>query len=71
LIFIFTIFLAKIFLKADFLPPIDTNNIFVNIKFDSSITLKENKKITAQIATKIDNYFKENKGLLEYQNINI
>ncbi len=73
LLFFATILLASKFLKADFLPPVDTNNIYVNIKFDSDVTLNENKKITAKIANIIDKYFskKEHSWLLAYQNINI
>ncbi|MDD2870457.1 MAG: efflux RND transporter permease subunit [Candidatus Gracilibacteria bacterium] len=71
LLFFITIGIASQFLKADFLPPTDTNNIYVNLKFSSDITLEENKKIVSDISYKIDNYFKENKGLLAYQGINI
>ena len=72
-IFFITILFASQFLKADFLPPIDTNNIYVNIKYSPDTNFKENKEITANIANKIDKYFKkeENKWLLDYQNINI
>ena len=72
-IFFITILFAFQFLKADFLPPIDTNNIYVNIKYSPDTNFKENKEITANIANKIDKYFKkeENKWLLDYQNINI
>ncbi len=73
MLFIFTIWLASQFLRADFLPPVDTNNIYVNLKYTSDTTFNENKKITASIAEKIDSYFWEekNKNLLAYQNINI
>ena len=72
-IFFITILFASQFLKVDFLPPIDTNNIYVNIKYSPDTNFKENKEITANIANKIDKYFKkeENKWLLDYQNINI
>ncbi len=71
LLFITTIGIASQFLRADFLPPVDTNNIYVNLKFTSNITFEENKKITAQIAKEIDNYFSQNPWLLAYQGINI
>ena len=73
LLFVVTIWFATQFLKADFLPPTDTNNIYVNLKFSSDTKLSENKEITANIANEIDNYFseEENLWLLAYQNINI
>jgi len=73
LLFIVTIWFATQFLKADFLPPTDTNNIYVNLKFSNDTKLSENKEITANIANEIDNYFseEENLWLLAYQNINI
>jgi len=71
LLFISTIAIASQFLKADFLPPVDTNNIYVNMKFTSNTSLEENKKITTQISKKIDNYFSQHKWLLAYQWINI
>ncbi len=71
LLFLCTILLAKQFLKADFLPLTDTNNIYVNLKFNSITTLKENKKITANISNKINSYFQINPGLLDYEWINI
>lgn len=71
LLFFITLWVASQFLKADFLPPTDTNNIYVNLKFTSDISLEENKKIVSDISYKIDNYFKENKWLLAYQGINI
>lgn len=71
LFFFVTLWIASQFLKADFLPPTDTNNIYVNLKFSSDISLEENRKIVSDISYKIDNYFKENKWLLAYQWINI
>ncbi len=68
-----TVWFASQFLKADFLPPVDTNNIYVNIKYSSDTKLSENREITANISRKINEYFtkEENKWLLAYQNINI
>jgi adenosine deaminase len=45
------------------LPPVDTNNIYVNIKFSPDTKLFENRKITANISKKINEYFniEENK----------
>jgi multidrug efflux pump subunit AcrB len=71
LLFFVTIWLATQFLKADFLPPTDTNNIYVNLKFSSYTTLKENKEIVSNISSKIEEYFNKNKWLLAYQSINI
>ena len=71
LLFISAIFVFKNYLKVDFLPPVDTNNIYVNLKFAPTTTLEENKKISAQIAYKIWQFFAENKWLLEYISINI
>jgi len=66
-----TIFGASQFLKADFLPPVDTNNIYMNLKFTSDTTLKENREITWKLAEDVNEYFDEHKGLLAFTNINI
>ncbi len=73
ILFFITIWFASNSLKADFLPPVDTNNIYVNLKFSPDTTLKENKNITAKIANIIDKYFeqKNKHWLLAYQSINI
>ncbi len=72
-ILVLTVLFASQFLKADFLPPVDTNNIYVNLKFTSDTTLWENREITDNISSKINNYFakKEHEWLLAYQSINI
>ena len=66
-----TVFGASQFLKADFLPPVDTNNIYINLKFTSDTTLNENRKITWKIAEDINKYFRKHKDLLSFININI
>lgn len=71
LLFFITIWFASQFLKADFLPPVDTNNIYINLNFSSNTSLQENKKIVSSISTKIEEYFNKNKWLLSHQNINI
>ncbi len=71
LIIFWTVVFASQFLKADFLPPVDTNNIYVNLKFSPDTTLQENKKITWKIAKDINKYFKEHPGLLSFINLNI
>ncbi len=73
LILVLTIWFASQFLKADFLPPVDTNNIYINLKFNKDITLSENKEIMAKVSKKINNYFikPEKQWLLAYQSINI
>jgi multidrug efflux pump subunit AcrB len=71
LLFFVTLWFASQFLKADFLPPVDTNNIYINLKFSSDISLQENKKIVSDISSKIDKYFNDKKWLLAYQGINI
>lgn len=71
LLFFVTIWVASQFLTWDFLPPTDTNNIYVNLKFSSDITLKENKKIVSNLSLKIEGYFDENIWLLSHQSINI
>jgi len=71
ILFVITIWAATQFLKADFLPLTDTNNIYVNLKFDRTTTLDENKKITANISKKIWEYFDKNTWLLDYQGISI
>jgi len=71
LLFIFTIWLASQFLKADFLPLTDTNNIYINVKFEPWTTFNENKEIMSKISSNINKYSEENKGLIAYQAINI
>jgi len=71
LIIFITVFFASQFLKADFLPPVDTNNIYVNLKFSPDTTLQENKKISAKIAEDINDYFLKHPWLLSFININI
>ncbi len=72
-ILILTALFASKFLKADFLPPVDTNNIYVNLKFSPDTKLSENREITSKISKKVEEYFskKDNKWLLAYQNVNI
>ena len=71
LLFFITIWFASQFLKADFLPPVDTNNIYINLKFSSDTSLEENKKVVSNISKKIEEHFYKNIGLLSHQNINI
>lgn len=71
LLFFVTIWFASQFLKADFLPPVDTNNIYINFKFSSDTSLEGNKKVVTNISKKIEEHFYKNKGLLSHQNINI
>ncbi|MFK7780321.1 MAG: efflux RND transporter permease subunit [Candidatus Gracilibacteria bacterium] len=71
ILFFITFGAASQFLKVDFLPSTDTNNIYINLKFSSNTTLEENKAIISNISYKIDDYFNKNKGLLAYQSINI
>jgi len=71
LLFFITIWIASQFLRADFLPATDTNNIYVNLKFSSDTSLKENKLIVWNISSKIDDYFNKHKWLLEFQSINV
>ena len=44
---------------VDFLPATDKNNIYVNVRFDKSVTLAENKKITEKIYEDIKRFFKD------------
>ncbi len=66
-----TVWFASQFLKADFLPPVDTNNIYVNLKFSPDTTLVENKAIVSDITSKTNEYFSKHTWLLAYQGINI
>lgn len=71
LLFVFSIFIVKNFVKTDFLPPVDTNNIYVNMTFDESTTLSENKIISSNVSSRVLDYFSENKWNLKFISTNI
>ncbi|EKD66772.1 MAG: Outer membrane efflux protein [uncultured bacterium (gcode 4)] len=68
---VFTWFLTKIFIKVDFLPPVDTNNIYINLQFDKNTSLEENKQISAKITKDINNYFSKKPWVLDFTSLNI
>ena len=47
--FFVSIFAFWKFWKVDFMPATDKNNVYVNIRYDKSVSLKENKKMTEKI----------------------
>lgn len=68
---LFTWFLTKTFIKVDFLPPVDTNNIYVNLQFDKNTSLEENKQISAKIIKEINNYFSQKSWVLNFISLSI
>ena len=71
LLTLFTWFLTKTFIKVDFLPPVDTNNIYVNLQFDTNISLEENKQISAKVNKEINNFFSQRPWVLDFVSLNI
>ena len=71
LLFGFSILVVKNFVKVDFLPPVDTNNIYVNMLFDESTTLDENKEITSKVSNSTLDFFNQREWDLEFISVNI
>ncbi len=60
LMFVFSFVLFKKFVPFDFLPPTDKNNIYVNIKYDETVSLNENTKYSYEIYYLIKDFFERN-----------
>ncbi len=71
ILFAFTISLLVFkVIKVDFLGKIDSNNIYVNLKFSPTVYKDENEKFTAKMIDELLNEF-EYKDLIEFVQVNI
>ncbi|MFK7780554.1 MAG: efflux RND transporter permease subunit [Candidatus Gracilibacteria bacterium] len=72
-LFVFTISLVVFgAIKVDFMSPVDSNNITVNLNYIPGIDLEKNRELTYKITTKINNYFeKVYPNTLEYIGVDL
>jgi len=71
IMFAFTISLLVFkVIKVDFLGKIDANNIYVNLKFSSTIYKDENEKVNAMMVEELLSGFKY-KNLIEFVQVNV
>jgi len=72
LLFVISLFAFVKFWKIDFMPLTDKNNIYINIKYDNSVSLLENRKLSDKIYTWTKEYFdKNNPNIVKTTQINI
>lgn len=72
-VLVFSFFLISIwFIKTDFMPQTDKDNIFINIKYPTWYTLEKNKETTGLILKDLNKYLDKNyKQYIDYSYINI
>lgn len=65
MLFFYALFVAVIFVfakfgSADFMPLTDKDNVYVNVTYEKTVSMEENKKLTSKISAFADEFFKKN-----------